>query len=76
MRAPAVADDLEAVWNWTRDGANPPEHLHGRHERGDLVLIITGSTGGALPVRKAGLRLPRAVALELARFILRAEVTE
>jgi hypothetical protein len=65
----------DTAWNWTAPSRSAPDHVHARHEleRGELVLIITGTAGGALPLRKAGARLNRAAALELARFILSAE---
>lgn len=67
------ADDT--AWNWTAPSLSAPDHVHARHERGEVVLIVTGTAGGALPPRKAGARLSQAAALELARFILSAEST-
>jgi len=71
--SPAPAPAPAPAWNWSNQNRAYPAHLHARREAGEVVLITTGNAEGSITGKLGGVRLPRAEAVRLARFIMEGE---
>lgn len=62
------------IFNWQRPtNGTRGDQVHVRREDGEVVLIVTGNAGGAIAGRLGGLRMTRAAAVEMGRFLLEGE---